>query len=77
MSWARPFLAPPGLAAERAKTLRTAFDAAVNDPELRAEAKKRRMEIDLVPAKEVITLIANAYKTPEEVKRQVQKAMGR
>ena len=73
----RPFLAPPGLAAERAKTLRTAFDAAVNDPELRAEAKKRRMEIDLVPAKEVITLIANAYKTPEEVKRQVQKAMGR
>ena len=38
----RPFLAPPGISAERLAMLRLAFDATMNDPAFRAEAAKAR-----------------------------------
>ncbi len=37
----RPFIAPPGVPAERVQILRTAFRKSVEDPELIAEAQKR------------------------------------
>ena len=41
----RPFVAPPGIAAERLKLLRDAFTQTMNDAEFLAEAKKRKLEI--------------------------------
>src|SRR5206468_5819310 len=37
LTLARPFAAPPGLASERLKALREAFDATMRDPEFAAE----------------------------------------
>jgi tripartite-type tricarboxylate transporter receptor subunit TctC len=42
----RPFIAPPGLPADRLKTLRDAFTKAMNDPALIADAQKRKWDLD-------------------------------
>ena len=42
----RLVFAPPGLASERIKILRDAFDAMVKDPTVLAEAKKQNIEIN-------------------------------
>ena len=39
----RPWTAPPGMAAERLKILREAWSKTLKDPDLLAEAKKRRL----------------------------------
>jgi len=47
----RPFIAPPEIPAERLALMRSAFQKAVEDPELRAEAQKLRLAIDPCGAK--------------------------
>ena len=42
---ARAMVAPPDVPADRIEALRRAFDAAMKDPELVAEAKKSRMDL--------------------------------
>src|SRR3982074_924030 len=44
MGW--PFLAPPGLPAERTQALRQAFDTTMKDPEFLAEARQRQMDVN-------------------------------
>ncbi len=44
----RPFLAPPGVPADRVKALREAFIATAKDADFLADAKKQKHEIDLV-----------------------------
>ena len=73
----RPFLAPPEVPADRVKALRAAFDAAVHDPALLADADKAKMEIELVNAQEVEAVIRNAYATPKAVVDRVKEAMKR
>lgn len=70
-----PFLAPPGLAPERAATLRKAFDATLRDPELLAEAKKLKLDIDPMPGVEVERIIAELYKTPADIVDEVRSIM--
>lgn len=71
----RPFNAPPGLPADRAKTLREAFNASVKDPALLKDAKKGKMEIDLVTGEEVEGIIRKAYATPKPIVDAVREAM--
>src|SRR6516225_286317 len=42
----RPFIAPPGLAADRLKTLRGAFQKTMTDPAFLADVKTRKLEAD-------------------------------
>jgi Uncharacterized protein conserved in bacteria len=49
----RALLAPPQVPAERIAVLREAFDKMVKDPEFRAAAEKRGLEIDPTPGPEV------------------------
>ena len=42
----RPYSLPPGTPADRVKTLQKAFTATLNDPELKAEAKKAKLELN-------------------------------
>jgi tripartite-type tricarboxylate transporter receptor subunit TctC len=42
----RPCIAPPGMPADRIKVLREAFMKAMNDPELLADAKKKKWDLD-------------------------------
>jgi tripartite-type tricarboxylate transporter receptor subunit TctC len=63
----RPFFGPPGVPPERLKALRAAFDAALKDPDLVAEAEKQRLDISPVSGEEMTALIARAYAAPEPV----------
>jgi len=57
----RPFVAPPGLPADRAEALRTAFADVMNDPELLREAELLRISIAPIPGEQLDALIAEAY----------------
>ncbi len=66
-SIARPFAGPPGIPAERARLLRTAFDATVTDPDFRAEAKNLNLDVEPVGGAEVEALLKEIYASPSEV----------
>jgi hypothetical protein len=70
--FARPYVAPPGLPAERVKALRTAFNSTMKDTAFLADAKKRRIEIVPLTASEMTALIDDIYKTPPDVVARVQ-----
>lgn len=71
------FFVPPGVPAERVAILRKAFEDTMKDPELVAEAKKRRVPLVVRTATEIEKAIADGYRaaTPEVV-AQVAKLMG-
>jgi tripartite-type tricarboxylate transporter receptor subunit TctC len=64
---ARPFAAPPGIPADRAKALRDAFDATMKDPEFLAEAKKLDLEVRPVPGEKINALVNEIYSYPADV----------
>jgi tripartite-type tricarboxylate transporter receptor subunit TctC len=72
---ARPFVAPPGLPANKAALLRRAFDATMQDPEFRAEAG--RIQADLAPStgEEVQERVKRIYATPRPVIERVKKLL--
>lgn len=73
----RPIAAPPGLAPERAATLRKAFDAMVNDAAFLAEAKKIGLSVDPMNGPTVQKTFASFYETPKPIVQRAMKAMGR
>jgi tripartite-type tricarboxylate transporter receptor subunit TctC len=66
----RPLAAPPGVPADRLETLRRAFDDTMKDPEFLAEAEKLQLEIEPLRAREIDTLLANAFVTPKAIVAQ-------
>ena len=71
LAW--PLMAPPDLPAERVKELRAAFLAMMNDPELRAEAAKLKLETAPVPGGEMQELVEQLYGSPPDVVELVKK----
>jgi predicted outer membrane repeat protein len=64
----RPFLAPPGVPAERMAAYRQAFAAVLKDPEFRAESARQRMGIDPLDDREIAALLARAYAAPKPIR---------
>jgi tripartite-type tricarboxylate transporter receptor subunit TctC len=64
---AYPFLAPPGVPADRIAVLRSAFLKAMADPELLADARKARLEILPVAGDHAQRLVAELYATPAAI----------
>jgi tripartite-type tricarboxylate transporter receptor subunit TctC len=67
----RPYVAPPGVPADRAAALQAAFTATMKDPEFLADAAKGGFELAPITGKRVASLVNTAYDTPEEVIKQV------
>jgi tripartite-type tricarboxylate transporter receptor subunit TctC len=65
MGW--PFLAPPGLPAERATALRQAFDATMKDDAFLTEAKQRRLDVNPMSGAEIDALVGELYRTSPDV----------
>jgi tripartite-type tricarboxylate transporter receptor subunit TctC len=63
----RPFLAPPGTPEAQLRQLRTAFMQAVNDPELREDARKSNLELNPKSGEEVEALVKKIYSAPKQV----------
>jgi len=71
----RPFAAPPDIPNDRKAALIRAFDNAMKDPELLAEAEKQKMDIDPMPANQIDGLIAQLYSTPPDVVARAAQAV--
>ena len=71
----RPLILGPGTPDDRLKILRNAFDKAIKDPELVADAKKGRMDIDPVPGERLEKLIRNVLDQPPDVMARVKKML--
>ncbi len=63
----RPFLAPPGIPAERTATLRKAFMDTMADPGFLAEAEKMKLEINPVSGEAVQAILQDVYQTPKSI----------
>ena len=70
----RTYVAPPGLPADRVKTLRKAFLDAITSPEFQAEMVKQNSEAVPQPGEEVEALIAKLYNSPPELVARVAAA---
>ncbi len=64
---ALPFVAPPGLPAERAKALQDAFMAVHKDATFLAEAAKLELDISPISGNEVLKLLERSAQTPKDV----------
>jgi len=71
LAW--PLVAPPDLPMERVKELRTGFLAMMNDPDLRAEAAKLKLETAPVRGREMQDLVTQLYGSPPDVVELVKK----
>jgi tripartite-type tricarboxylate transporter receptor subunit TctC len=72
----RPFIAPPGVPADRVALLRKAFRQAVEDPELRADAEKQKLAIDPTWGEEAEAVINRLYATPTKVVERMRGIVG-
>lgn len=71
----RPYFGPPGMPADRAKALRDAFNATMQDPGLLEEAKKQKLEVELIRGEQIEKLINQAYAAPPEVIARAREAI--
>lgn len=71
----RPVLAPPNVPEDRAKALRDAFDATLEDPAFLAQAKTSKVDIALMRAAEVTAFIGRLATTPDALRIQASKAL--
>ena len=69
----RPFVAPPGVPADRLKALREAFIATTKDPAFIKDASTARIDLRPLSGERVQKAVADLYASPPEI---VQKAAG-
>jgi hypothetical protein len=72
----RPFVAPPGIPADRKQALRAAFDQTMTDADFRRETQNNGIEINPVSGAEIDTLIAELYRMPPDVVAKARAAVG-
>ncbi len=73
----RPLAGPPGIPADRLAALRTALFATMKDTQFLAEASKAGLDIDPVPADEVMALLKQFAAFSPELLEKAKDAMGR
>jgi len=71
----RPLVAPPGIPPERLETLRTAFNMAMKDSQLLAEAQKQSLEIQPVEGAEISRVLEKVYGAPAELIARAQNVL--
>jgi len=74
---ARPFVAPPGVPADRAAALQAAFLAAHRDPQFLADAAQLKIEVDAVGADAVLAAIDRIRNAPADVLDRLRKLLAK
>jgi tripartite-type tricarboxylate transporter receptor subunit TctC len=72
----RPFAAPPGVPADRAKALQAAFMATHKDPAYLEDAAKLQIDVSPISGDDVIKLIESTASTPPDVMKKMEKYVG-
>jgi tripartite-type tricarboxylate transporter receptor subunit TctC len=69
----RPYAAPPGVPADRAKALQDAFIATHKDPAYLEEAAKINIDVSPIGGQEILKLIERMANTPPEQLKRIEK----
>lgn len=72
----RPMMVTPGTPPERVKILREAYLKTLKDPEVLAETKKGRMDVEPTSGEELQSLVKEIFDSPPEVLKRVKKILG-
>jgi len=64
----RPFVAPPGVPADRMAVYRQAFKSVLKDKGFLADSTKARMSVEPLDNKQIEALLDRAYAAPKEVR---------
>ena len=72
----RTIVAEPGIPPERAKALREAFMATMQDPEFIAEMKQRHLNIEPMSGEDMQKMVASFVATPKELVAQARRYVG-
>ena len=67
----RPFSVPPGTPKDRLELLRKAYAETLRDPELLAEAKKLKLDIDPVSGEDIDGYVNEIYSMSDKVKKNL------
>ncbi len=73
-AWGRPFVAPPGVPADRVKALQAAFMATMKDPKFLEDAKKQKLEIAPISGAEIGRLMVALYASPKDLVEAAKEA---
>ncbi|MEE8122937.1 MAG: hypothetical protein V3T93_02410, partial [Alphaproteobacteria bacterium] len=73
-AWGRPFVAPPGVPADRVKALQAAFMATMKDPKFLEDAKKQKLEIAPISGAEIGRLMVALYASPKDIVQAAKEA---
>jgi tripartite-type tricarboxylate transporter receptor subunit TctC len=71
----RSYIAPPGIAEELLRILRSAFDATMSDRLFIEDAEKLRIEISASPGARVEDLVQSLYATPRDIVARARQAI--
>jgi hypothetical protein len=71
----RPYLAPPGLPADRLEALRKAFMDTMKDPEFLAEADKAKLEVTPLDGTRAQQIMVDAYKVDPAIAKKTADLM--
>jgi predicted outer membrane repeat protein len=63
----RPFVAPPGVPADRMAVYRKAFQAVLQDEQFRAESTRQRLSLEPLDDRQIQALLARAYAAPKPI----------
>ena len=73
----RPYIGPPGIPADRVKTLREAFMKTMGDPKLLAEAKKMELGVNPMGGEELEATAKDLMAQPPEVIERMKKLVAK
>jgi tripartite-type tricarboxylate transporter receptor subunit TctC len=76
MALGRPFMAPPGIPADRYEALSKAFAETLTDPALLADAAKMKLDIDYVSGEDAKKMLEQFADYPPAVLEKAKLAMG-
>lgn len=70
---ARPYVLPPATPAEIVKVMREAFAKAIQDPELEAESKKAKLDLEYLPGDQAQKILASVMQQPQDIVAEFSK----
>ena len=74
-AFGRPYVSTPGLSPERGKTLQSAFQKTLHDPEFQSQARERKLEIDPVAGDELGALAREVMAQPAEAVERMKQLL--
>ena len=70
---ARPYVMPPKTPADVVKVMREAFAKTIEDPELVAEGKKSKMDLEYTPGEQAQKILADVMNQPKDLVQEFAK----